>query len=368
MWTFIIGSLMTAVFLGLCYLSVRSACHPMLLRLTGGRKWLARLLCLFLYLLLTGILWQILGMMNACICVVHLMVFRLLCDLAGHIISKIRHKKTASCWTEAVAWLLCIVYLFIGWIAAHDVRATAYHFDSDKLSQPLRIVQIADSHIGATFDAEGFSAYIDEINALSPDAVVITGDYIDDDTTAEDLAGACEALGRLQTTYGVYFAYGNHDMGYAAESIREWNDASLRQALTENGVVILEDEAVLLGDSFYIVGRKDRSVVSRGSSRQTADQLLSELDLSKYIIMLDHQPADYEAQAAAGVDLVLSGHTHGGQFFPFQYAGEWTGEYYLRYGHERRQNTDFVVTSGISNWTFRFKTGCFSEYVVIDIQ
>jgi predicted MPP superfamily phosphohydrolase len=100
----------------------------------------------------------------------------------------------------------------------------------------------------------------------------------------------------------------------------------------------------------------------------TAEELLSSVDMDRYVILLDHQPYDFDAEAAAGADLVLCGHTHGGQFIPINHIGEWIGENALRYGHEKRQNTDFIVSSGISNWTFRFKTGCHSEIVVIDLK
>ena len=76
----------------------------------------------------------------------------------------------------------------------------------------------------------------------------------------------------------------------------------------------------------------------------------------------------FDAEAAAGADLVLCGHTHAGQFIPIDHVGEWIGENDLRYGHEKRQDTDFIVTSGISNWTFKFKTAACSEFVVIDLM
>ena len=97
------------------------------------------------------------------------------------------------------------------------------------------------------------------------------------------------------------------------------------------------------------------------------EELVSGLDSDKYTIVLDHQPHDYSAQTAAGVDLVLSGHTHGGQLFPVNYMGEWTKENEKTYGLATRQNTNFIVTSGISDWAIKFKTGCKSEYVVIDV-
>ena len=68
------------------------------------------------------------------------------------------------------------------------------------------------------------------------------------------------------------------------------------------------------------------------------------------------------------MDLVLSGHTHGGQLFPFNNLGKWLGFNDAIYGYERLDNTDFIVTSGISDWELLFKTGCRSEFVVIDIK
>ena len=83
--------------------------------------------------------------------------------------------------------------------------------------------------------------------------------------------------------------------------------------------------------------------------------------------MLDHQPNDYQNQADAGVDLVLSGHTHGGQLFPLNKVGEWIGANDRTYGFEKRGQTNFIVTSGLSDWAIKFKTGTKSEFVVIDL-
>lgn len=86
------------------------------------------------------------------------------------------------------------------------------------------------------------------------------------------------------------------------------------------------------------------------------------------MIVLDHQPRDYEAQAAAKVDLVLSGHTHGGQMLPLAPLVRKLGSNDMVYGYEKRDNTDFIVTSGISDWEIKFKTGCKSEFVVVDVN
>jgi hypothetical protein len=87
-------------------------------------------------------------------------------------------------------------------------------------------------------------------------------------------------------------------------------------------------------------------------------ELVTGADSKKYLIVADHQPTDYKNQAASGVDLVVSGHTHGGQLFPFNQVGKWIGANDLVYGHEKHQNTDFdhfyrwEKTSNCEFWHF----------------
>ena len=367
MWIAIIACLLAAFAAGLVFISFRAAEFDFVLRLTGGRKGPVRLICLAVFAALTAALWLTWNMMNAVVCMIHLIVFWLLCDGVARLAARLRHRTPRRTAAGAAAMALCAVYLAAGWFAVHHVWQTEYTFETPKLNRPYRIVQITDSHIGATFDAEGFSRHIERINALSPNAVVLTGDFVDDDTSREDMLGGCAALGELKTTCGVFFVFGNHDTGYYSEEARGWNGKELCAALEANGVVVLEDEAKTVAEGLTIAGRRDRSVEQRGGARKTASEVLSGLDQTDYIVLLDHQPHDFDAEAAAGADLVLCGHTHGGQFIPINHVGEWIGENDLRYGHEKRLDTDFIVSSGISNWTFRFKTGCKSEYVVIDL-
>lgn len=368
MWLIIIGLMLAAFAGGLLYISFRAAHFAAVQRIAHGRKWLARLLCFGFFVLLTAVLWLAWNMMNAVACMIHLVLFWLICDFAAFLVEKIGKKRPKRYLAGAAAIVLCVLWLAGGWIAEHHVWVTNYSFASNKLDRDLRIVQMTDSHIGATFDAEGFTRHIERINNLHPDAVVITGDFVDDDTSRQDMLSACDALGKLTAPQGVFFVYGNHDKGYFSESNRGWSSAELRNRLEQNGVIVLEDASVSVGDSLCIVGRKDRSEEQRSGGRMTAEELLSSVDMDRYVILLDHQPYDFDAEAAAGADLVLCGHTHGGQFIPINHIGEWIGENALRYGHEKRQNTDFIVSSGVSNWTFRFKTGCHSEIVVIDLK
>ena len=222
MWTFILGAVAAGYAGGLAYISFRSAGALLMKKLTGEKKRRARMICLAFYIALTALLWLAFGIVNALISMIHLYVFWLICDLVRYIIIKVRKKRPERYYAGCAAVALCVIYLTYGWISAHHVRQTFYEFTSAKVSSPLRIVQITDSHIGVTFDAAGFGKYIDEISALSPDAVVVTGDFVDDDTSKEDMIGGCEALGRLKTKYGVYYVWGNHDKGYYSERSRGW--------------------------------------------------------------------------------------------------------------------------------------------------
>ena len=367
-WFLLIGTVLTLFAAGVLYISFRAAHFPAVQRLTGGRRSLTRLVCVTGFLAVAGVLWALWNMMNAVVCLLHLVLFWLMADLISLIVAKIRKQPVQPARAGAAAIALCVLWLAGGYVADHHVWTTTYTLETPKVDQAVRLVQISDAHIGATFHADGFLRYIEDINALSPDAVVVTGDFVDDDTSRGDMLSACDALGQVTASYGVYYVFGNHDKGYYNASSRGWNSDELRAAMARNGVRVLEDEAVAVGDSLLMAGRKDRSMESRAGGRQSAAELLAAADHDRYIVVLDHQPHDFDAEAAAGADLVLSGHTHGGQFIPIRHVGEWLGENALRYGHERRQDTDFIVSSGISNWAFQFKTGCRSEIVVVDIR
>ena len=366
LWVAVIGTVLAIFAAGLLYIAFRAARSPAALKLARGKKGRARLLCFIAFAALAGLLWALWGMMNAMVCLIHLVVFWMISDLAAFLIAKIRKKAPGPGRAGAVAMVLCVLWLIGGWAADHHVSITRYAFASPKLDQPVRLVQITDAHVGTTFHADGFLDHIEAVNALAPDAVLLTGDFVDDDTSRADMLAACDALGQLNAP--VFFVYGNHDKGYYAESSRGWTGAELRSALEKNGVLVLEDESVSLDSCLLIVGRKDRSAEQRGGGRKTAAELLSAADRSRYMVLLDHQPYDFDGEAAAGADLVLCGHTHGGQLIPINHVGEWIGENALAYGHERRQGTDFIVSSGISNWALQFKTGCWSEIVVIDLS
>ena len=372
MWIFI--SALALLCAGGCffYIANRLSRLAFLEGLTGGKRWRRVLLGVGLTLLLALVLSLTMGYINAIICLIHLAIFWLLIEGAARLICRISRRgwgKIARTAAGCAAIVFTAVYLAAGWVQAYHIWETDYAFATQKQVGTLRIVQISDSHVGTTFDGEGFAEAIEPINALEPDVVVVTGDFVDDDTTKENMLRSCQALGALRTKYGVYFVFGNHDKGYYAASHRGYTGDDLVAELEKNGVMVLQDESVLIDGRFYLIGRQDRSEENeRGNGRASMAELTAGLDADKYMVVLDHQPCDYTAQAESGVDLVLSGHTHGGQLIPLDLLNPLMSENDRVYGRETRGSTNFIVSSGISDWAIKFKTGCKSEYVVIDIS
>ncbi|MCR5274521.1 MAG: metallophosphoesterase [Clostridiales bacterium] len=291
----------------------------------------------------------------------HLAIFWAIFDLIFLLVKKLRKGKKLPFWLAgALAVPITIVYMSVAYFLATHMYKTTYQVTTSKAVAPLRIALISDSHVGACFDGEGFADRIETIGEQHPDMLVIAGDFVDDDTKKEDMIICCRALGEMKTTYGVYYSPGNHDVGYS--DYRDFTFDDLIDELEKNGVHVLLDEIVAVGDDYYIVGRKDKSMV-----REPISELTEKLDKSRYIIAIDHQPTDYTAEKEAGCDLVLSGHTHGGQMIPIRPLGELFGVNDSTYGLKTRGETSFIVSSGIASWAIPYKTGTISEYCIIDV-
>lgn len=372
LWIIILVLVLAALCIGLAYLCNRFSKFNFIENIANGSKKRKFLFAVIPVAVIIAVTCISMDFINAIICLLHLALFWLISDLVFLCIKKIRKKSFKRYYAGASAIVMTAAYLSVGWYLLHNVWQTNYNIITDNKSVGhLRVVQFADSHVGTSFSGKELSEYLDRMEQQDPDVILITGDFVDDDTSKEDMIDACEALGNVHTNYGVYFAFGNHDKGYG--NYRGYSGDDLIEELEKNNVTVLQDEAVLVNDRFYIVGRKDRSEEQNGSSRLTTEELLAGLDDEKYIIVMDHQPHEYDDQANTEADLVLSGHTHGGQLIPINHVGELIGENDRAYGIEKRtvknsDGTNFIVTSGISDWAIKFKTGCKSEYVVIDID
>lgn len=343
-WVLLYVSLILAGFGCVFYLSRKLRTHQLLWRLSRRKP---ILLSYAIILTPLAAVCLLLGFTNMMVVLIHLTLFWMLSEL-----------------------LLTAAYLCTAWAMAFHVRQVDYTITTQKPVGSLRVALIADSHIGTTFSGTEFAEQLQRIEDQNPDVLVIAGDYVDESTSRKDMEDACRALGQMHTTYGIYYVLGNHDWGYYTNR-RDFSGEDLVAALEENGVTVLQDEVAVIDDRFTILGRKDASQeLYTGQPRETMEALMKKAEGGTYTIVLDHQPRDYDAQAAAGADLVLSGHTHGGQFFPLAQLMDklHLGGNDLVYGHKQMEHTDFIVTSGISDWTLKFRTGCGSEFVIVNIR
>lgn len=360
-WLILVAVLIFMTLGGAAYLLFGFRRFSVIKRLAEKHRLLSWLVCLVPFAAFGWV--AVRSPFSAAVVFLHLVLFWIIADLVGVLVRKCTKRERRRYLEGAAAILLAVVYLTVGWYNAHNVRRTAYTVQTDKaIGDSLRIVGISDAHLGVTLDGERFAGEMARIQGEDPDAVVVVGDFVDDDSCRADMVRACEALGGLKTTYGVYYVPGNHDRGYSSGQ-RDFDYSDLRRELEKNSVVILEDDAAELGEGLVLFGRKDRSDPGRAEMTAAAKAL----DPARFQVVLDHQPNDYANEAAAGADLVISGHTHGGHIWPAGLIGLLLGANDRVYGTETRDGTVFIVTSGISGWGIPFKTGTFSEYVVIDV-
>lgn len=304
--------------------------------------------------------------------VLHILVIALILDviaLAVRLIWRKRQtkkgeeifRKIYGCGLVPVV-ITCGLFVY-GFINMNHVMRTEYTAATDKDVDNYKIVLITDTHYATIQDTDILKGKVEEMNAENPDIVILGGDIVEEDTSKERMKEAFSVLGGLKNKYGIYYVYGNHDRQPYTNS-RSYTDEELEYAITESGISILEDGYVEIGDDLVLAGRGD-AAWGNASGRASAEEILKDVDREKYIIMADHQPIEAEENDAQGVDLELSGHTHGGQIWPVGILSGLAGE--LNYGEYQRGGCKVIVSSGFAGWGYPIRTGRHCEYVVIKI-
>lgn len=295
----------------------------------------------------------------------HLWVFGALADGITRLLKRFFAFPRIRAWRLAVQLVLPIALtaglLIYGAINMSHVQQTSYTLTTHKpiRQEGYRIAFLSDLHYGTIQDTALLPDYVNQINALQPDMIILGGDIVEEGTSKEAMQEVFSRLGKLQAPLGVYFIYGNHDRHMVAVE-GAYSDAELAAAIEGSGIRILEDEALLLNGEIYLIGRADAA-----GERQNISALAQNAPENAYVITLDHQPTDTKACAAAGVDLTLSGHTHNGQIFPVGFVIGLSGG--MPYGLYQTGSCTSIVSSGFAGWGFPIRTQGICEYVIVDI-
>lgn len=258
--------------------------------------------------------------------------------------------------------LVTAIWGYGTWNARHP-QVTRYEIEMNKSAgnlKNLHVVMVSDIHLGTIMETSRLNRMVDMVNELNPDIVLLAGDTIDEDVEYFVQNRMDSYFQKIRSKYGVYAVLGNH------EYIGRNADEAIQQ-LTAGGVTVLKDKYVKVADSFYIAGRDDKSGARfTGRQRKGVADVLTGVDKSLPVILMDHQPNDLEPALQNGVDLQVSGHTHRGQMFPNQLI---TSRIYEKdYGHLHKGNFNLIVSSGYGTWGPPVKIGNPAEIVDINIQ
>lgn len=301
------------------------------------------------------------------VAVIYFCVFLLLTDFITFII-RLFCKKDNKTWkiirNFMLIPLLCTVIVFTyGMINVGNIVRTEYEISTDKdiRAEGYKIALLSDIHYGKLNNKNALENLAESLSAQKLDLVILCGDIVDEDTTKAQAQEVFSILGKIKSSYGSYFIFGNHDnQPYNIEPL--FTESELLFMIGQNGIAVLQDEAVNIGDDILLVGRRDRR-----DERMSVEELLIGADSSKYIIVADHEPYDFKMKADAGVDLQLSGHTHGGQLFPVGTAMELFHIGDMVYGKKQVGNMTAITTSGVTG-SHPLRTQGKSEYVVATVR
>lgn len=321
------------------------------------------------------------------IIVLHIIVISLIVDLINLIIKKILKEKYDT--SKAIKWVKTIIgvqlipivaacaIMIYGYYNMNHIVETDYSLTTDKSISieedgQYRIALIADLHYSVSIDDEELMRVCKEISEKNPDIVALCGDIVDENTSKEKMQFAFKALSTINSKYGTFFVYGNHDRQLYSNN-KAFTEEELAQYIESCGITILQDQVYSVNDEFTIIGREDKSYSSSKNvpERKSLSELMEGVNKdSSFILAMDHQPKEYAENEKNGIDLLISGHTHGGQIWPANVLFNIAKFDDAVYGETVGADGKFkaFVTSGIAGWGYPVKTAAPAEYVIINID
>lgn len=261
---------------------------------------------------------------------------------------------------------------------ARNIKVNEYSVTVNKScgsDKHLKAVLVADLHMGYAIGVDHITNMVEKINQQDADIVIIAGDIFDNSYDGmDDPEGIKAQLKSIKSKYGVYAVYGNHDidekilMGFTFDwGGKQLHNEKMTNFTKECNIKLINDESVLINDEFYLVGRRDTDKPgTEDGTRAEISELTKDLDKTKPIFVLSHEPDELQKTADAGADIDFSGHTHDGQLFP----GNLTIGLFWENpcGMIKKDNMYSIVTSGVGVYGTFMRVGTDAEICSVDID
>ena len=311
-----------------------------ILNIIGG-FWMAFMLYGFLFLLLSDIL---------------LLALRITGSVGNEKIILFRK------WSFIATVAISVVMITAGFINAIIPVITKYDIAINKSADEikyLRIAAVSDIHLGSVIRKRSMNKLSGMLKTMEPDLVLLLGDIVDGEIGPVLRGDLLKYFTCPKCNDGLFAITGNHEfIGGAKRTI---------PYIESKGIKILKDEVAILKGGIQLIGRLDRD--SRryyGKERLPLEELMKQVDKTKPVILLDHQPFQLADSEKNGIDLHLSGHTHNGQMWPLNLITRKI--YELSYGYMKKGNTHYIVSSGFGLWGPRIRSGSRSEVLLINLS
>lgn len=243
--------------------------------------------------------------------------------------------------------LLCSSFALYEGLKVPSIKEIS--LSSPKIDQNKKIALLTDLHISRTTNPSKIKGIVDKVNAINPDVVLLAGDIIDDDE--KYLQSSLTELSKLKAKSGVFFASGNHEfyIGYKKSL----------DLIEELGFTVLDNQTQQIDGDFSVSGIPD----IRTAKRLNIPVKAFEIDTKKYNVLISHSPFRIDMP----FDLMVSGHTHGGQIFPFHILN-WVFNDFLLSGIYKMNNQGILyISNGSGQWGPQMRFLAPSEITVIDI-
>jgi hypothetical protein len=274
--------------------------------------------------------------------------------------------------------LFCIIILAVGIKNAETIH-TIHHPVETQKGISMRVVMISDMHLGYMNVQRKWQRIINQISDLNPDIVLLTGDFFENENGYAAKKDIARPITQLNPRFGIWAVMGNHEYIAGGEKSLEY--------FQQLGVTVLRDSSVIIEDKLLLIGQEDPAIAFRGSGKtpKTLCQLFDDLfpdsqvalkkdpqtheygiETALFALLMTHQVKCHKIYQDKGLDLVISGHTHDGQFFPWNLLVKKLFD--IGYGFQKRSDSHFFVSSGTGIWGPPIRFATKSEIVVFDIN